>query len=193
MLAAIIMVIVLVRQKHKRKARDYNDQEKGGQIFEPRDITPPPATYRGFNSRSDLTLYLDDSAFGKGDVSKSSPPYISISPPSSEDSPPVAKKWKHKRVPVPRLSRLPPSPISRTRSWLSSPRFSRRSSRSSRKSGQSLPPPSPGSPIPPVPTISIPRVPSATVSMTSSRRQESPTQDFVLGTVGRPTLKLSIP
>lgn len=66
------------------------------------------------------------------------------------DIPPVTQtpKWKLKRVPVPRFSKLPPTPdaITRSRSWLRSPRQFRKSLRSVKGLPATVRPPVPGTP-----------------------------------------------
>lgn len=195
MIAVIILFVVLLR--HKRKTGDKHDEENGNLTFEEKGITQPPMAYNGVYTGSDsmTTISLDEGAYEKPALS------VSVNSPSSEGSPPMAKKWKHKRVPVPRFSRLSSaSQKSSARSWLGllplSPHFSRRSSRGSARSGISSPS---KSDIPPLPVSGdkedrkvrpLPQAPSLS-SASLPPTQEQIGEDGA--TLGKPSLTLSIP
>ncbi|KAK0484394.1 hypothetical protein EDD18DRAFT_1197261 [Armillaria luteobubalina] len=116
----LVVYLLVQRQKRRKGLRQPGyDMEKGPAITE---IIPAlPAAY---HSKGEISSWFTESlqTCASRDQKKALP---------KSPSKPTTPKWKLKRVPVPRLSRLPPSPLlSRARSRLS---FSRSSSRRTTK------------------------------------------------------------
>ncbi|PBK81915.1 hypothetical protein ARMGADRAFT_763780 [Armillaria gallica] len=148
-----LVVYLLVQRRRQRKGLrqpGYFDTEKGPAIT--KNIPALPAAY---HSKGEMSPWFTESLQpARPAIKVITDLSIGKALPKSPNRP-TTPKWKLKRVPVPRLSRLPPSPLlSRARSRLS---FSRSSSRRTTKID--VPPvpilPSPSLPPTPVPTVLV--------------------------------------
>ncbi|KAK0212581.1 hypothetical protein DFS33DRAFT_1377061 [Desarmillaria ectypa] len=172
-----LVVYLLVQKQRQRKGlrQPGYDTEKGPAIT--KNIPQLPVAYRSkgeFSSWSTECLQPERPAIKvitELSIGKSLP---------KSPSKPTMPKWKLKRVPVPRLSRLPPSPmLSQARSRLS---FSRSSRSSSHRTTNidTVPPvpvlPSPSLPPTPVPSVlvSVPAGASSLINPLSSSAFSTP-------------------
>jgi len=123
LVCALVLGLLLVQRRRLRRLNEESSDEEKGNEKQPKyltiNITRPASVYSVKSGRLHISL----------------PPTTAET--LAQDSPPsCTSKWKLKRVPVPRLSRLPSSPQTpRSRSWLSRIPTSPRNSRKSRHSG----------------------------------------------------------
>ncbi|KAK0461006.1 uncharacterized protein EV420DRAFT_171570 [Desarmillaria tabescens] len=173
----VIYLLVQRRRQRKQVRQAGSDTEKGPAIT--KDIPPLPAVYYSkgeFSSWSTESLpparpaikVITDLSTGKT---------LPKSP-----SKPTTPKWKLKRVPVPRLSRLPPSPmLNRVHSRLSFSRSSRSSSRRTTKI-DAVPP------VPVLPSPSLPPTPVPSVLVSVPAGASSPTNPFPSSAFSTPSV-----
>ncbi|KAK0195679.1 hypothetical protein F5146DRAFT_299573 [Armillaria mellea] len=171
----VLVVYLLVQRRRQRKGlrQPGYDMEKGPAIT--KIIPALPAVY---HSKREMSSWFTESlqparptikVITDLSIEKALPKSPSI---------PTTPKWKLKRVPVPRLSRLPPSPLlSRARSRLS---FSRSSSRRTTKID--VPP------VPILPSPSLPPTPVPTVLVSVPADASSPTAPFPSSAFSTPSV-----
>ncbi|PBK81991.1 hypothetical protein ARMGADRAFT_769283 [Armillaria gallica] len=176
-----LVVYLLVQRRRQRKGLrqpGYFDTEKGPAIT--KNIPALPAAY---HSKGEMSPWFTESLQpARPAIKVITDLSIGKALPKSPNRP-TTPKWKLKRVPVPRLSRLPPSPLlSRARSRLS---FSRSSSRRTTKID--VPP------VPILPSPSLPPTPVPTVLVLVPSDASSPTIPFSSSTPSVATPLHSLP
>ncbi|PBK74253.1 hypothetical protein ARMSODRAFT_579859 [Armillaria solidipes] len=171
-----LVVYLLVQRRRQRKGLrrpGYYDTEKGPAIT--KNIPALPAAY---HSKGELSSWFTESPQPARPAIKVITDFSIGKALPKSPSRPTTPKWKLKRVPVPRLSRLPPSPmLSRARSRLS---FSRSSSRRTTKID--VPP------VPILPSPSLPPTPVPTVLASVPAEASSPTVPFPSSAFSTPSV-----
>ncbi|KAF9020470.1 hypothetical protein BDZ89DRAFT_1116354 [Hymenopellis radicata] len=156
---AMTIYLLIQRRRRRRDEKKFVLEDIHYDVEKGRSITPPPAIYHNKGRHLISAVPQDFQVLERPTIAVIPTLNISstssISPPPRKDpqdsqrptitvvtdipttmtpqmttpKTPKTPKWKLKRVPVPRFSRLPPTPvaITRSRSWLPSPRQFRKS------------------------------------------------------------------
>ncbi|KAK0226187.1 hypothetical protein IW262DRAFT_1457418 [Armillaria fumosa] len=170
-----LVIYLLVQRQRRRKGlrQPGYDMEKGPAI-----TTIIPALPAAYHSKGEMSSWFTESLQPARPAIKVITDLPTEKALPKSPSKPTTPKWKLKRVPVPRLSRLPPSPLlSRARSRLS---FSRSSSHRTTKID--VPP------VPILPSPSLPPTPVPTVLMSVPADASSPTAPFPSSAFSTPSV-----
>ncbi len=188
---AMAIYLLIQRRRRRRNEEKLVSEDMRYDVEKAQSITPPPAVYhnngRSLIAAPQNFQVLERPTIAVIPTLKISS-RSSISPPPKKDpsqrptitvvtdiptisatmtpqiitpKTPKTPKWKLKRVPVPRFSRLPPTPVAIThsRSWLRSPRQFRKSFERKREAKglpASVRPPVPEAHIPPPSLLAVP-------------------------------------